>query len=91
MPGTGERSPKETQVGVGAGFGVGWGGVGSQGLQLSRGLGDSLRDLRELQARALHHTGLTTALVGAGHIASTLAVQVVILRPCSESVEELRA
>lgn len=67
------------------------GRVAAQGSQLSRGLGDSLRDLRELQARALHHTGLTAALVGAGHVTRTLAVQVVILRPCSESVAELRS
>lgn len=67
---------------------MGW---AAQGSQLSRGLGDSLRDLREFQAGALHHTGLTTALVGAGHVAGTLAVQVVVLCPWSESMAELRA
>lgn len=58
--------------------------------QLSRGLGDAFRDLGELQAGALHHTGLTTALVGTGHVTGTLAVQVVILRPYSERVAGLR-
>lgn len=67
------------------------GGWAAQGLQLSGGLGDSLRDLRELQAGALHHTGFTAALVGTGYITGTLAVQAVILCPWSESVAELRA
>lgn len=58
--------------------------------QFSRGLGDALRDLGELQAGALHHTGLATALVGTRHVAGALAVQVVILCPYSERVAGLR-
>lgn len=49
--------------------------------QLSRGLWDALGYLGELQAGTLHHAGLTAALVGTGHIAGTLTVQVVIPRP----------
>lgn len=52
--------------------------------QLSRGLGDAIRDLGELQAGALHHAGLTAALVGTDHVTVAFAVQLVILRACSE-------
>lgn len=52
--------------------------------QLSRGLGDALRDLGELQAGALHHAGLTATLVGTDHVTVAFAVQLVILRACGE-------
>lgn len=57
---------------------------GSGGSQLSRGLGDTLRDLGELQAGALHHAGLTATLVGTDHVTVAFTVQLVILRACSE-------
>lgn len=50
--------------------------------QLGCGLGDTLRELGELQAGALHHAGLAAALVGTHHIAVAFAVQLVILRAC---------
>lgn len=52
-------------------------------LQLSCGLWDALWDLGELQVGALDHTRFAAALRGADHVAVALAVQLVILRPCT--------
>lgn len=52
--------------------------------QLSCGLGDALRDLGEFQAGALHHAGLTAALVGTDHVTVAFTAQLVILRACRE-------
>jgi len=56
---------------------------GRRFLQLGRGLRDALRDLGELQVGALDHVGFAAALRGADHVAVALAVQLVILRPCT--------
>lgn len=52
--------------------------------QLSRGLGDALGDLGELQAGALGQAGLTAALVRTDGVAAALAVQLVVLRACRD-------
>lgn len=79
--------PKQSQTrgkreqGAGRGVGV----LGAS--QLSCGLGDALRDLGELQAGALHHAGLTAALVGTDHVTVAFTVQLVILRAYGERAE----